>query len=283
MRFIFILISSFWYLTLAAQEKPEDVVYQFFQAMADVDTAYLDKVMQDDMILSSTAMIGDQNKIILGSREKFIASIAKSQKGDLDEQISNLRVHQDDGLANVWMEYEFYYQGAFSHCGVNNFTLALNGSEWKIISLADTRRKSNCKINDSKKAINKMLDEWHMGATNADSTAYFDLMTTNSIYVGTDKTEVWSKREFLSFAAPYFAKGKAWAFVNVERNVYSEDFARIAWFDEVLDTWMGPCRGSGVVVKDENGSWKVQHYVLSVAVDNEDIQDYLKIIDKAKK
>ncbi len=278
MRMIFFLMSYLSCWTLIAQEKPEDVVYQFFQAMAEIDTLYLDQVMKDDMLLSSTALKGDKVDIIKGDKDKFVSSIARSKEGDLDEQISNLQIQVDDGLANVWMDYTFYYQGKFSHCGVNNFTLVLEGTDWKIISLVDSRRKTNCLFHDAREAIDLMLDNWHLGATNADSTAYFDLMTTNSIYVGTDKAEVWSKSKFLSFAAPYFAKGKAWAFTKVERNVYSEDFERIAWFDEVLDTWMGPCRGSGVVIKDDNGDWKVQHYVLSVAVDNEDIKEYLKVI-----
>jgi len=33
---------------------------------------------------------------------------------------------------------------------------------------------------------------------------------------------------------------------------------------------MGICRGSGVV-KKENGVWKVKHYVLSIAIPNENV------------
>ncbi|MBS9766494.1 MAG: nuclear transport factor 2 family protein [Flavobacteriaceae bacterium] len=45
----------------------------------------------------------------------------------------------------------------------------------------------------------------------------------------------------------------------------------MAWFDELLDTWMGICRGSGVLEKTAKG-WKIRHYVLSVTVPNEDTQ-----------
>ena len=41
-------------------------------------------------------------------------------------------------------------------------------------------------------------------------------------------------------------------------------------FDELLETQMGICRGSGVM-RLENKIWKVQHYVLSIAVPNEDV------------
>lgn len=283
MRLTFFLLAYLFSLTVFSQENPEEVVFKFFHAMAEIDTSYLDKVMKDEMILSSTALVGEQYKITKGDKYRFITSIAKSKAGDLDEQISNLKVQRDGGLANVWIDYSFYYQGQFSHCGVNNFTLALEGKDWYIIALTDSRRKTNCHSHDAKETINIMLDNWHLGAANADSTAYFNLMTTNAIYVGTDKSEVWSKNEFLEFASPYFAKGKAWAFTKLERNIYSEDFKRVAWFDEVLDTWMGPCRGSGVVIKGEDGAWKVQHYVLSVAVDNNDIKEYIKIIEQSNK
>ncbi|MBT8233050.1 MAG: nuclear transport factor 2 family protein [Saprospiraceae bacterium] len=177
------------------------------------------------------------------------------------------------------MDYSFYYKGSLSHCGVNNFTFAYIGDQWKIISLADSRRLSNCTFQNEKIAIENLLDDWHLAATNADSDTYFNLMTTNSIFIGTDKTEVWTKDEFMAFAAPYFEKGKAWDFKRVSRNVYSDDFEKTAWFDELLDTWMGPCRGSGVLVK-ENGEWRIQHYVLSVTVPNEEIESFLKIYDK---
>ena len=280
-KLLFILtafsVSSF------AQKNLEDVIHNFFQAMADVDTLYLDEVLMDNASLSSSNLTQDGHAIGNATKDQFIQSIAASQAGELDEQISNLRIERDGGLANVWMDYTFYYRGKLSHCGVNNFSLALEGDHWKIVSLADSRKNTDCISHDAKLAINEMLDNWHLGASNADSTAYFDLMAANSIYVGTDKTEVWSKRKFLNFAAPYFAKGQAWAFTRVERNVYSKDYIDIAWFDEVLDTWMGPCRGSGVVVKDDGGAWKVQHYVLSVAVDNDDIKEYLKVIGKERK
>ena len=55
----------------------------------------------------------------------------------------------------------------------------------------------------------------------------------------------------------------------------------MAWFDELLDTWMGVCRSSGVVVLTAEG-WKIKHYHLSIAVPNDAVQDYLKILEKPK-
>lgn len=283
MKFTVSVIGLLLSYSAFAQDSPESVIHKFFQAIADIDTVYLDEVIADNAVLTSAYIGKEGNAISNASKNDFVNSIARSNVGDLDEQVSDMEVLVDGGLATIWMDYTFYYQGVLSHCGVNSFTLARNENQWKIVSLADSRRKTNCKSDNESIAINAMLDHWHLGATNADSTTYFDLMTVNSIYVGTDKNEVWSKKKFLEFASPYFAKGKAWAFNRVERNVYSQDFRQVAWFDEVLDTWMGLCRGSGVVVRDANNEWKVQHYVLSVAVANDDINEYLKIIGKERK
>jgi hypothetical protein len=39
------------------------------------------------------------------------------------------------------------------------------------------------------------------------------------------------------------------------------------WFDELLNTQMKICRGSGVLVKID-GKWKIKHYVLSMTIPN---------------
>lgn len=126
------------------------------------------------------------------------------------------------------------------------------------------------------KAINQLLDEWHLAAAQADSLAYFSRMADPSVFIGTDSSEVWDKNQFIGFAAPFFAKGKAWDFKATSRHIYiAEPGKKMAWFDEMLDTWMGPCRGSGVVVK-EKGKWLVKHYVLSLTIPNDQIRPVMK-------
>ncbi len=90
---------------------------------------------------------------------------------------------------------------------------------------------------------------------------------------------VWTKSEFLTFAKPYFVKGKAWDFKPYNRNVYLNNSNDIAWFNEQLDTWMGVCRGSGVLQK-KNGGWKIYQYTLSVAVPNEKIKEVVSLIEQ---
>lgn len=121
-----------------------------------------------------------------------------------------------------------------------------------------------------KEQINELLEEWHQAAAEANFDHYFSMMAPESVFIGTDATENWNKQEFMEWSKPYFDRGKAWSFTTLERNTFVAEDEQLAWFDELLDTQMGICRGSGVVVK-EDGEWKVKHYVLSIAIPNENV------------
>lgn len=105
-------------------------------------------------------------------------------------------------------------------------------------------------------------------------------MTSDAVFIGTDARENWQRSEFMRYAKPHFDKGKAWSFNAVERNIYPDESYHFAWFDELLDTQMKICRGSGVLRK-EDGKWKIAHYVLSIAVPNENVDALVKL--KAEK
>jgi ketosteroid isomerase-like protein len=128
-----------------------------------------------------------------------------------------------------------------------------------------------CAQEREEEAIQNLLNAWHKAAADADFDAYFGLMSREAVFVGTDATEHWDKEEFMAFSKPYFDKGKAWAFTPVERHIYFSSTGETAWFDELLDTWMELCRGSGVLIK-EGGQWKVAHYVLSMTIPNDRVQ-----------
>jgi hypothetical protein len=136
--------------------------------------------------------------------------------------------------------------------------------------------KSSETINTIKTAVNLTLNDWHKAASQADYTGYFEKMDSISIFIGTDASENWSKEKFESFSKPYFDKGKAWDFKTLERNIYVNKSGDFVWFDELLTTWMGTCRGSGVLER-KNNSWKIKHYVLSVSIPNNDINDIVAL------
>jgi ketosteroid isomerase-like protein len=127
-----------------------------------------------------------------------------------------------------------------------------------------------------KAVIKTVLDLWHKAAAEAKFKPYFALMTDDAVFIGTDPTENWQFDAFKTFAKPYFDKGKAWNFTAVERHIYLSDNKDIAWFDELLDTQMKICRGSGVL-KKVNGQWRIAHYVLSMTIPNDNTDEVIKL------
>ena len=130
--------------------------------------------------------------------------------------------------------------------------------------------------NVQKKNVSKVLDDLNTFAATTDYEKYFDLYAEESTFIGTDATEIWNKKEFMVWAKPYFDKGKAWNFTSLKRNITFSADGKYAWFDELLDTQMKICRGSGVLEKI-GGKWKIRQYVLSMTVPN-DVNDQVTAI-----
>ena len=65
----------------------------------------------------------------------------------LDERLGPPAVHVDGNLATVWVYYEFYAGDNFSHCGADLFTFGRTADGWKIIFVADSRRRTGCAKN----------------------------------------------------------------------------------------------------------------------------------------
>ncbi len=125
-------------------------------------------------------------------------------------------------------------------------------------------------------AVNQLLDDWHKAAGKAQFDNYFSAMAEDAIYIGTDATENWNLTQFKAFSKPYFDRGKAWNFTPLERHLYFSKDGNLCWFDELLDTQMKICRGSGILRK-QNGQWKIVHYVLSMTVPNDNADEVVKV------
>lgn len=120
------------------------------------------------------------------------------------------------------------------------------------------------------------LDRYHEAAAQAQYQDYFQCMGDSSVFVGTDASEHWTKEEFMAYAQPHFDKGKAWSMQPLTRQFHFTADSSVAWFEELLNTRMKLCRGSGVMVF-RNGTWKIQQYVLSATVPNEIMGDLIRL------
>ena len=132
------------------------------------------------------------------------------------------------------------------------------------------------------KRVNAFVDEWHDDAANA-RMAYFDKIAADGVYIGTDRTELWKRDAFKTWARKYFDRKSAWSFKATRRNVYASADGSLIWFDELLDTPnMGPCMASGVIRKTAKG-FEIVHYQLSMAVPNEVADQVTRLIAEHEK
>ena len=57
-------------------------------------------------------------------------------------------------------------------------------------------KPSEVKLQSEKQIITVFLNNWHKAAAEANFDAYFNAMAEESIYIGTDATENWTKNNF---------------------------------------------------------------------------------------
>lgn len=125
-----------------------------------------------------------------------------------------------------------------------------------------------------------VLDALNTASAAADGPAYFALYTPDARFVGTDAGEYWSIPQFRAYVEPVFARGRGWSYPATERTITIAPIACrcVAWFEEQLtNETYGRTRGSGVMRLTEDG-WKIEQYVLSLAVPNDLASPIARII-----
>ena len=147
---LILLIAAFISVSLVsnAQTTVDSVkaaINLLFDAMKKSDGLLLQTAFADSAVLQTIGRVptgeqGIKNELI----KEFAASISKLPKGAADERIVFETIKIDGPLAAVWTPYKFYYNGVFSHCGVDSWQLVRINGTWKIQYLIDTRRKQPC-------------------------------------------------------------------------------------------------------------------------------------------
>ncbi|SRR6266542_497350 len=121
------------------------VVQQLFDGMRARDTAKMRATLHTDARLFSAGVKDSVPTVTIESITTWLAGIPTARPGLLlDERLRNPVVKVDAGLASVWAEYTFYLGDKLSHCGVDTFHLVKTADGWRIIDLADTRRRERC-------------------------------------------------------------------------------------------------------------------------------------------
>lgn len=132
--------------------------------------------------------------------------------------------------------------------------------------------------NLERQKVNMVLTSWHLAAAHGLYEVYFDQMTDDAVFLGTDASERWTKDEFMAYAREPFSDGNGWSYEQVEYHIAFSQDRRTAWADEVLRSEKyGTMRGTAVL-ELEGDRWKIAHYSLTFLVPNEKAGEVVRVI-----
>jgi hypothetical protein len=136
---------SFLLNAQTAEDSVKAVINSLFTGMKNADGFLLKSQFSDSAVLQTISRNKEGKMVVVTDKVEDFASLVNGLKKDsADERIQFEIIRIDGPLAIVWTPYNFFYNGKFSHCGVNSFQLVRFDGVWKIQYLIDTRRKKGC-------------------------------------------------------------------------------------------------------------------------------------------
>jgi hypothetical protein len=291
---IFLMLTRACFPNYAQDNKMDRVevatlIQNLFDALHQNDSTTLRNLFTKNAIIET---IVSENNITRENKEEinnFIKTVGEQRTQTWDERTGDYTLAISGDYAVAVIEYSFYLDGQIIHCGIDEFELLKTTSFWKIDKFTDTRQTTGCsdippnslaereKLKSDTLSVNTFLDNWHEAAAKADEAVYFDSMDNNGIYIGTDATECWTRKQFYDWAFNYFQCETAWDFKPTTRNVHFSKDGSTVWFNELLNTWIGACRGSGTLHLGIEG-WKIDQYHLAVTIPNDKIKAVIDLI-----
>ena len=121
------------------------VVVQLFDGMQKHDTTMIRACFHSSARMQSvgadrkTGVIGLTTEATVDGFVKSIGSLPTNVK--IEERVLSYETRIDAQFATAWTPYEFYVNGKRQHCGIDAFQFYKTDEGWKIITIADTRRK----------------------------------------------------------------------------------------------------------------------------------------------
>jgi hypothetical protein len=120
------------------------VAQDLLRAISTRDTALARRLMLPGAQLASVQdPAGPTSAGRIQTDSQFIAMVGTAKQRFL-ERMWNPTVFLQGSLAVVRAPYDFHIDGAFSHCGVDVFTLVRSKGEWRVTHVVYTAQRQNC-------------------------------------------------------------------------------------------------------------------------------------------
>ena len=154
MRYSWVGVISAWMFLIhqvhaqeftgSALEVKQTIEY-FFQGFHQRDSVAMKSVMHPDLVLQTVLSRPGQTKLVISQTNDFLKAVATRPITPVwEERLNQCQISVDGAMAQAWVEYSFWLDGTFSHCGVDAFALFKSDQGWQITYLADTRRTVDC-------------------------------------------------------------------------------------------------------------------------------------------
>lgn len=117
------------------------VVEKMFDALARGDTAGMRATFVAEGRVVQTGTRAGKPFYRVNSIDDFLRSIGSATGRKLEETIFDVESRVEDNLAVVWSRYDFFVDGAKSHCGVDSYQLVRVDTEWKLLHIVDTQQR----------------------------------------------------------------------------------------------------------------------------------------------
>ncbi|PWK29317.1 putative lumazine-binding protein [Arcicella aurantiaca] len=145
------LIFALLFISVFAKAQSEDekavkaVVVQLFDGMQKHDSTMIRACFHSSVRMQSIGTNRKTGALELTTENsidgfvKQIGSLPANVK--IEERVLSYEIRVDAQMATAWTPYELYVNEKRQHCGVDAFQFYKTDKGWKIIALADTRRK----------------------------------------------------------------------------------------------------------------------------------------------
>ena len=132
-----ILVALFAASTVQAQSPDAErdavlrTVQAFFDTMTARDVEGARKILQPQGRFHSMRIRDGKPEVRAFANEEYFADLQAS-KQTMRERIWNPEVRIHGPIASVWAPYDFWIDGKFSHCGIDQFDLIKTEDGWKL-------------------------------------------------------------------------------------------------------------------------------------------------------
>ncbi|WP_091412696.1 nuclear transport factor 2 family protein [Aquimarina amphilecti] len=129
------------------QKNAKQAVLDFFDGFHKGDTSKIRKTIDDNIVMQTIAKTKEGEVKTMKTNMNNFLEVIHNRPEDQKwlEKLLDFKIEADEHIAQIWTPYEFYVNDQFSHCGVNVFQLFNDGTTWRIIAIADTRKRKGCK------------------------------------------------------------------------------------------------------------------------------------------